>query len=190
MQVSESHLIFDFEPNWKVRKYDDHPYYSRLSGAGLKAVDFITIYNNEHLVFWEIKNYRERKPNLRHDPLLALKENTEGFLKDMAQKAKDTLTALRAIDGYYKRSWTYSFRKRMMHFYETYPSEWYFWLKVYELSQRKNNLCFVLWLEGFELNPAQHIFFKNQLLDTTSKIFIVKEGDDIPFEGIKGTIAS
>jgi len=68
MQLKESALLFDFEEtDWIVKKYDDHRYYKSLSGAGLKGVDFIGIFQQEKVVFIEVKNFRAKHPT-RKEP--------------------------------------------------------------------------------------------------------------------------
>ena len=50
----EVELMFDNE--WKVVKFDEHRYYRRLSGYGLKAVDFLAIHVEMGVAFIEMKN--------------------------------------------------------------------------------------------------------------------------------------
>ena len=50
---SESGLSFQFPEGWTTIKYDEHRFYTYLSGEGLKGVDFIAIHG-ENLVLIEV----------------------------------------------------------------------------------------------------------------------------------------
>ena len=69
MTYQESGLEFNFDNNWVLKKYDSHPFYKSLSGANLKAVDFIGIWKNEILVLIEVKNYKIRYSALKKSPI-------------------------------------------------------------------------------------------------------------------------
>ncbi len=186
MQFQESDIIFNFDPIWHARKYDDHRFYSRLSGAGLKAVDFITILHNRQLVFWEIKNFSRRKPELRLDPLQKIKDNQETFALDMSQKVKDTFRALNAIHHYYKRKWTYYPRKWLKQHLSNSQRNWYFWFRAYELSSAPENCKFILLAEtdqGDQLPDFQWPIHKElSSLVSETNIFDVSRANEM--EGI------
>ena len=65
----ESDLVFHFNQDWVVRKYDEHRFYKTISGLGMKGVDFIGIFKAEQVVFIEIKNYRIRYEGKTLQPL-------------------------------------------------------------------------------------------------------------------------
>jgi hypothetical protein len=150
MHFQESGIFFYFGPEWLARKYDDHHFYSRLSGAGLKAVDFITISKDNQLVFWEVKNFSRRKPELPHDPIQKIIAEREDFIQDMSQKVKDTLRALTAIHGYYRRKWSFRLRQWSMPYLEHSRQNWYFWFKAHELANDPESCRFILLIESGE----------------------------------------
>lgn len=150
MQFQESDLIFYFGPSWMARKYDDHRFYSRLSGAGLKAVDFITISQNDELIFWEIKNFNKRKPGLTHDPVQFLIDRETEFVQAMSQKVEDTFLAIRAIHQYYRRKWSFRIREWSMSYVRGSRSDWYFWLKAHQIAARPEHCRFILFMESEE----------------------------------------
>jgi len=56
MIFKESDLTFNFsQKEWEIIRYDTHRYYKILSGAGLKGVDFLGIYQKNKVVFFEVK---------------------------------------------------------------------------------------------------------------------------------------
>lgn len=150
MHFQESEFSFYFGPQWLARKYDDHHFYSRLSGAGLKAVDFITISKDNQLVLWEVKNFSRRKPALTHDPVRKIIEGKEDFIQDVSQKVKDTLRALTAIHGYYRRKWSFRLRQWSMPYLQHSRQNWYFWFKAHELATRPESCRFILLIESDE----------------------------------------
>lgn len=157
MQFYESDLLFQFGPSWLARKYDDHRFYSRLSGVGLKAVDFITVSPDNQLVFWEIKNFTRRKPELTHDPLQKLIEEKLTFIGDMSQKVEDTFRAIGAIHQYYRRKWNFPLRQWSMSYMKGARSDWYFWLKAHQLGAIPENCRFILLLETDEPDRLPNI---------------------------------
>ncbi len=175
MQFQESELSFYFGPNWLARKYDSHRFYSRLSGAGLKAVDFITISSEGQLVLWEIKNFSRRKPELSHDPIQKIIEEKEAFIQDMSQKVKDTFTALNAIHGYYRRKWSFRFRSWSMSYLKHSHQDWYFWLKAHQLTARPEHCRFILLIETEEAHrlPDVHGPIEMQLQNMVRQVDVL-----------------
>lgn len=185
MQIKESDLLFRFDKKWLLRKYDEHPFYSRLSGAGYKAVDIVSIYNNNQLVLWEIKNFNHRKPNLRHDPLLEVSTETQAFIKRMASKAIDTLAALSVIDQYYQRRLFYNLRQRFMRNSYFQSTNWYFWLKSFRLSDMERLPIFILWVEGYQLEEQYLNQLRAELKGVVSDVYILDMSDYYIFEGME-----
>lgn len=149
MILHESDLVFEFnDAYWQVIKYDDHRYYKKFSGIGLKGVDFIGIYRQKKVVFIEVKNFRDKHPT-REEPFKVLTE-TKDFINTIGDKLEDTFRAVTAIHAYLKRKWWY----RIYLLLELYlPQQWFFqrdwlfWHQVFHLAQQKNQIELVLWLE-------------------------------------------
>ena len=149
MQLTESALLFNFEDtDWIVKKYDDHRYYKPLSGAGLKGVDFIGIFQQKKVVFIEVKNFRAKHPTKR-EPFSVLAD-TKQFITKIADKFEDTFVATTTIKAYLQKKWWY----RLYLKFERHlpPSlflnrDWYFWHIAHQLASDKGKLEFVLWLE-------------------------------------------
>lgn len=190
MQINESDLTFHFGTRWMIRKYDEHRFYSRLSGAGLKAVDIISIYKKRQLILWEVKNFKDRKPNLRHDPLQEITEAPDQFIQEMAAKVKDTLRALKAINGFYKRRWLFFLQKLLLPIVYLPSFDWYFWQMAYQLSAVERQPRFILWLEGFQFTPHQEAKLKKALeahLDDL-EILSLETWDNIPDFRVASTL--
>lgn len=175
MHFQESELSFQFGPKWMARKYDDHRFYSRLSGAGLKAVDFIAISDDGQLVLWEIKNFSRRKPELTHDPLEKIIEEKSNFALDMSQKVKDTFRALDAIHGYYRRKWSFRMRQWSMPYWQFSKADWYFWFKAHQLTARAEDCRFILLIETPESHrvPEIHNALKIELQHMVHQIDVL-----------------
>ena len=149
MILHESDLVFAFDDAiWQIKKYDDHPYYKKFSGVGLKGVDFIGLYKQKKVVFIEVKNFRAKHPT-REEPFKVLTE-TKTFINHIGDKLEDTFRAVTAINAYFKKKWWYRFFLK----WESYLSsqrflgkDWLFWHQVYQLAQQKDKIEFVLWLE-------------------------------------------
>lgn len=86
LEFPESRLVFKFDDQWQVLKWDEDPAYT----AGLqrfqqtKAVDFFALYNGTPY-FIEVKNFRryriENKRRLTSDELV----------REVSQKVRDTI---------------------------------------------------------------------------------------------------
>ena len=108
MTFQESDLKFEFsDTHWLVKKYNTHRFFKILSGAGLKGVDFIGIYQNEQVVFWEVKNYRTKHRDKIQSYLVI--DNTPVFIEKIVRKVVDTLTAISVVHQYLRRQWWYRF---------------------------------------------------------------------------------
>ena len=149
MLLYESDLVFDFdETAWVVKKYDSHRYYKKLSGSGLKGVDFIGIFQQRQVVFIEVKHFRSRHPTLQEE--FAVLTTTKQFIAKMADKLEDTFTAVTAIAAYLRKKWWYRlFVKWEAHLPKQLfkKQDWFFWHQVYQLAQEQSNIEFILWLE-------------------------------------------
>ncbi|MEN0051004.1 MAG: hypothetical protein AAF806_28325 [Bacteroidota bacterium] len=93
MIFEESRLQFEFDVTaWKqVIHYDQEKDYNKLKNSidNTKGVDFLGILLDHHLVFIEIKNFREDE-NLLKQKLL----QSDELLSIFAQKVRDTLSGI------------------------------------------------------------------------------------------------
>ena len=149
MTFQESDLQFQFSDiDWQIKKYDAHRYFKILSGAGLSGIDFLGIYKETQVVFWEIKNYHSNDTSKIQDYLVI--NDTSLFIKKITAKMEDTLTAIRVINQYLERQWWYRF---FLQYYQFIPTalvrrkDWYFWYRVQDLIQQEKAVVGVLWLE-------------------------------------------
>ncbi len=199
MQLKESALLFDFEDtDWIVKKYDAHRYYKPLSGAGLKGVDFIGIFQQKKVVFIEVKNFRAKHPT-RKEPFSVLAE-TKQFITKVADKFEDTFVATTTIKAFLQKKWWY----RLFLKFESKLSpslflnrDWYFWHIAHRLANDKGKMEFVLWLEIEERISAkgkvelgQHIdnMLEAQLVEFTENIRVASITQPIYTSSLKVTV--
>jgi len=196
MRLYESDLVFDFDDSaWIVKKYDEHPYYNKLRGAGLKGVDFIGIYKQETVVFIEVKNFRDRNP-YQIEPFAVLEE-TNLFITKMADKLEDTFRATTAIAAFLRKKWWYRLFFKLENFL---PRQWYlqqdwaFWYLVHQLATQRSKICFVLWLEIEErisekgkINLSQHIDkrLEKELAEFTDEVLVASVDRPVFKEDLK-----
>lgn len=149
IQFTESDLIFNFPKKWQITKYDAHPFYQRLSGAGMKGVDFMGIYEEKDLVLIEVKNYRIRYDEKPPTEIYHILDNPEVLVEKIRLKAEDTMQVIRVINKYYARKkWykllhpLYSLLRRTPYYLQT-PR---FWQDAQHLIET-NQFSVILWLE-------------------------------------------
>lgn len=149
MTFQESDLQFQFaDIDWQIKKYDAHRYFKILSGAGLSGVDFLGIYKETQVVFWEIKNYHTNDASKTPNYLVI--KDTSLFIEKIRTKMEDTLTAIRVVHQYLQRQWWYRFFLQYHQFIPTAlvrQKDWYFWYRVQNLVQQEKVVVGVLWLE-------------------------------------------
>lgn len=172
MTFLESDLQFNFAATqWQIMKYDSHQYFKTLSGAGLKGVDFIGIYQQNQLVFFEVKNFRAYAAEV--NTTFSIFENTALFIENIQYKLEDTLTAINVIIKYLNRkSWYRYFLKLESYiparFFQN--QDWYFWHQIHRLWKRDAVKTFVLWLEIDKKHaPKESANFKEALADELRK---------------------
>lgn len=176
MDFLESGLRFIFGPEWVVKKYDEHPYFQGLSGAGLKGVDFIAIHAGRKAVLIEVKNYRTRH-NVEMDRFFeVLAKPAEELAIEMRRKTEDTLLAIDAVRQYYDRSWWYRRFRRLWIHWPWVQHNRAFWTRINELADQQ--LQVVLWLALDEDDPNAYIdelerALKRQLSDLADEIILV-----------------
>lgn len=167
----ESGLVFQFPASWTVFKYDEHRFYSYLSGSGLKGIDFIAIHGNE-LILIEVKNYTDRIVKENFDPMKGLLSEPETYVEHYWRKFEDTFRLLDIIELYYHRKWWYRLIfqrfKTLFSKKETIKTETGFWSRAIEILQTMEGVRLVLWLElapSFDSQEAQelHDYFQKAL---------------------------
>ena len=150
MTYSESNLVFQFPEHWAVRKYDGHRFYRRISGLGLKGVDFLLIDPTDggHLYLLEVKNFRTRT----HEGgvfVAKLKPATE-LVETVTTKYEHTLHALRIVHLYYRRKWWYRWLLPLLKASTYLQFDAVFWTHAHRLSVQEQQHTLVLWLETEE----------------------------------------
>ena len=179
---SESGLSFQFPKSWTVFKYDEHRFYTYLSGAGLKGVDFIAI-DGDELILIEVKNYADRIIKENFDPMEGLLSEPAVYVEAYFQKFEDTFRLLDIIEQYYNRKWWY--RNIFQQFKSFFSStETGFWSKAIEILDDMKGVRLVLWLElapQYDAEGAKKIYdyFQEQLTKKTPEAatFILANSD-------------
>ena len=97
-QYIESRITFEFdETNWNICQYDvtDGDYRKSVHLSETKAVDFVGIYNEKSIVFFEIKSFqgygREKDVKERLD------NSMENLSIEIAQKVRDTVAVIAGL---------------------------------------------------------------------------------------------
>ena len=89
----ESNLRFTFDENhWTVIKYDDHPNHAAIKISEHKAIDFLGVYNDKTLVFFELKNYRKHRLDPSTQAIMA--NGAEELATIIAKKVRDTVSGI------------------------------------------------------------------------------------------------
>ena len=184
MTFNESGLEFEFDDSWVVKKYDDHRFYKRLSGAGLKAVDFIGIWKGEILALIEVKNYKIRFQDLKQLPIQNILNDPDQLARAIIKKVEDSLKAIDAIHGAYCRKWWYRLFLPFINLFKKSSADWPFWTTVHNLINDEKEIWVVFWLESeFEqetLRKNLDLTISKGLDEFTDKTFVA-EIDHHPF---------
>lgn len=138
-----------------------------MSGAGLKGVDFLGIYQKNKVVFFEVKHFRS--PQFAETIAYSIFADTPAFTKRITGKLQDTLKAIRVISQYLERKWWYRFLIRYIDFIPTSfikNRDWYFWYRLHLMVPQKEVLTYVLWLE---IQEKQADYPTENLLPTLTK---------------------
>ncbi|MEM1216326.1 MAG: hypothetical protein AAGJ82_11605 [Bacteroidota bacterium] len=148
----ESDLTFHFPRHWYVRRYDQQPFYLRMSGLGLKGVDFVALdpLGTGHLYLIEVKNYRTRQT--ASGTYLAHDVSPEELAQATAVKFEHTQRAIRAVQLHYRRQWWYRLAHRYWQTSKRYQQTTVFWTKAFQCLQDAALHTHVLWLETEEPN--------------------------------------
>ena len=148
-QFTESGLIFRFSRNAVVQKYDEHRYFRRLSGSGLKGVDFLSIFDRSELVLIEVKNYRIRYKEKPPTEIYHILQHPEILAEKILAKAADTLQMIRVVNKFYRKSRWHNLilpALEMLRNSRFTRDTRLFWVRAENLTQA-GNFKFVLWLE-------------------------------------------
>lgn len=187
----ESDLIFTFNDDWVVKKYDNHAYFKTLAGYGLKGVDFVGVYQMNQLFLIEVKNYRQRT----YSPVLPDWSDLEGvpapLIHIFLEKIEDSMKLIRVVYRFLERKWWFIILRKLNNFIRRtrLNKDWKFWDKVYQLSCTQDNLNYVLLLEldskFLKESKINEVNFKKQLNITLEKE--IDKMEDSPFIISKAT---
>lgn len=147
MTFTESGLHFTFDDSWIIQQYDAHRFYKGLSGAGLKAVDFLGIWEQNKVVLFEVKNYRWRNDKQREMPIQVILDNPGALADTISRKVEDTLRAIDTIHSYYSRKWWFRPALMLARNQKKNTAEWFFWHRLYELINREEEVWIIFWME-------------------------------------------
>ena len=148
----ESGLVFEFSERWNVLKYDEHRFYSYLSGSGFKGVDFIGILDQKQIVLIEVKNYNDRFPADLYKPMDGLLANPGIYAEHYSRKFKDTFQLIDIVRQYYDRKWWHRWFRPFL--FKILPkrglllTDWGFWTMVIQnIQENPLKINLALWLE-------------------------------------------
>ena len=148
-RFEESELLFRFDRNWAVRKYDAHRYYDSLKSAGLKGVDFLAIRGGAELILLEVKNYRTRRRDRPFEPEVGRLREPALFVDDLVRKVEDTVLGIQTIGQYLERKWAYRLLTPLLDLLSNGALDWGnwpFWRRVVRLLEAGRWRA-VIWLE-------------------------------------------
>lgn len=154
-ELQESGLLFRFDEDWQVKKYDATPYYLVMSGLGMSAVDFVAFWKEE-VVLIEVKNYQNRPENQLAPNRAKLEGVSPPLVAIFEEKVRETLQGISIIHRALARRWWYPILRKLLAYPRLHPfllrSERLFWLymDVYILAN-PDKVRLVLWLELAEV---------------------------------------
>lgn len=120
MKYIEGFQEIVFPDEWDTIKLDDHPYYRKISGRGLKSVDFMAIHEDWGLMLIEIKDYSHR--GIPPDDIQDI----------LDEKYHDSIRLIRAVHRYISKNWYYKLCYQWMNIRLLHLKEWDIWLKAYD----------------------------------------------------------
>ena len=95
---SESSLAFQFDPRWKIIRFDQHRFYRYLSGQGLKGADFLGVdWKNKDLLLLEVKNFDPRDWSGESPTMQSVLEHPEEYAQKIIAKFTDSLRLCQII---------------------------------------------------------------------------------------------
>lgn len=135
---TEGNLKFTFSSDWDVIKYDAHRYYRSLSGSSFSGVDFAGIYRCDQAVFIEVKNY------LQYDG--PIRDSAEILIRKFGEKITDTIRLIDIAHRLHHRKWWYRTFISWILKYPWLHRDWYFWTRLYTLSQHTDHFKFIFYI--------------------------------------------
>ncbi len=184
----ESGLSFQFDAFWVVKKYDAHRYYSYLSGAGLKAIDFAGV-REEKVYLFEVKNYSIRYEGKPFYKIYELINDPEQLVDTIVYKVQDTSRGIKIVHDYLSRKWLY---RRLYPWLIKWPLQnwgkntWWFWAKLYHMLEERQQAVVVLWIEV----DTQYEGYEEARVKTFLKVMEKRLGEEIPKLGLQFVLAS
>lgn len=118
----EGNQHITFPDEWKVIKLDGHRYYKRISGLGIKAVDFIAIDPDWGLFFIELKDY----------PALADVPTHSSQHRMLQSKLQGSIKLIKTVNKALGRQWYYRLIFLRLRIYKLCPYEWQIWKEAEE----------------------------------------------------------
>lgn len=158
--------------NWLVRQYDRHTYFRGLSGAGLKGVDFIGIWQERQLFLMEVKNYRYNAFGRRKHHIDARLAHPGQIAQQLVDKLNDTRRALNSIVRYFQKGIVYRTLRPMLSHLRSITPEWYFWTLADTLANREVTYVCLLELEAVHQPLAHQIETAARALLTDQSIHL------------------
>ncbi len=146
---TESGLLFRFSHRAVVQKYDEHRYFRRLSGSGLKGVDFLVILDKSQLILTEVKNYRIRYKEKPPTEIYHILNHPEILAEKILGKAADTLQMIRVVNKFYRKSRMHNLILPLLQMLRNSRFTLHtrlFWVRAEDLV-KQGNFKFVLWME-------------------------------------------
>lgn len=173
--LTESDLIFRFNEEWQIRKYDATSYYLAISGTGMSAVDFVGLWRGE-VVFIEVKNYRDRPEKELERTLAKISGDEPVLLQKFEEKVRESIVGISVIRKFLLRKWIYRVVDRLLH----YPRfldhllrfERLFWMYLdQKIKSNPRQVHLVLWLELPRVLEHERVAFQTLLVNELSKDF-------------------
>ncbi len=147
-QFHESGLLFSFPKDWQVLKYDAHPYFRAISGAGMRGADFIWVDSAGVLTLMEVKHFRKpSQPGIDAPDLLPPPAE---LAEAVGRKMADTLMGIQVVEGYLSRKWTFRVWRRLAQLIgkrAPQMGEWMVWQNLHRAGEVHRPKRIVLWLE-------------------------------------------
>lgn len=106
-----------FPSGWQCIKLDNHRYYKRISGKGIKCVDFLAVDPNWGLYLIELKDY----PKEAQIPSIDSNHNT------LLAKKAGSIKLIQTVNAALKRQWYYRVIYLKLKIYRLCPAEWHTW---------------------------------------------------------------
>lgn len=109
-----------FPNDWQCIKLDEHRYYKRISGQGIKCVDFLALHPSWGLYLIELKNYPKNTSlptEEKHQSTLLIKK--EGSIK-----------LIKTVNAALRRQWFYRIFFLKLKILRFCPDEWLTWYQA------------------------------------------------------------